>query len=59
MKSASMFRSWFNIKLTNKKIEKIFQDDMLLKGNKYTNYLTIINAIFLSDNLYCCFYYLF
>ena len=47
MKSDSMFRSWFNIKLTNKKIEKIFQDDMLLKGNKYTNYLTIINAIFL------------
>ena len=47
MKSSAIFQSWFNIKLTNKKIENVFKDDMLEKGSKYTNYLTIINTLFL------------
>ena len=42
-----MFSSWYNIKLTNKTIENIFQAEMLQKGNKYTNYLSVINALFL------------
>ena len=32
MKSSAIFQSWFNIKLTNKKIENVFKDDMLEKG---------------------------